>query len=126
MWQRCRSHSGIRGEAGSRSVARVPKPQCGGGTELLQTGFSPRSGGDGIRTHCLYIANVALYQLSYTPEGVITLAQCSPRYRIAAPRVIGLLFVVVALVNFTISHRAKLLDRGQFLTISTKWQRRLV
>ena len=27
-----------------------------------------RDGGDdGIRTHCLYIANVALYQLSYTP-----------------------------------------------------------
>jgi hypothetical protein len=25
-------------------------------------------GGDGIRTHGLYIANVALYQLSYTPE----------------------------------------------------------
>jgi hypothetical protein len=24
-------------------------------------------GGDGSRTHCLYIANVALYQLSYTP-----------------------------------------------------------
>src|SRR5664280_1371071 len=34
-----------------------------------------RRGGDGIRTHCLYIANVALYQLSYTPEGVPTLAQ---------------------------------------------------
>jgi Zn-dependent protease with chaperone function len=32
-------------------------------------------GGDGIRTHCLYIANVALYQLSYTPEEVSTLAQ---------------------------------------------------
>jgi hypothetical protein len=25
-------------------------------------------GGDGIRTHGLYIANVALYRLSYTPE----------------------------------------------------------
>ena len=30
-------------------------------------------GGDGIRTHDLYIANVALYQLSYTPEEVLTL-----------------------------------------------------
>ena len=28
------------------------------------------SGGDGIRTHGLYIANVALCQLSYTPGGV--------------------------------------------------------
>ena len=26
------------------------------------------SGGDGIRTHGLYIANVALCQLSYTPD----------------------------------------------------------
>jgi hypothetical protein len=40
--------------------------------------FSPLTwtfigGGDGIRTHCLYIANVALYQLSYTPEEVSSL-----------------------------------------------------
>ncbi len=27
-------------------------------------------GGDGSRTHDLYIANVALCQLSYTPEGL--------------------------------------------------------
>ncbi len=68
MWQRCRSHSGIRGEAGSRSVARVPKPQCGGGTELLQSGFSPLGGDDGDRTHDLRLAKPALYQLSYIPE----------------------------------------------------------
>ena len=33
-------------------------------------------GGDGIRTHGLYIANVALCQLSYTPVG-------APRYSMA-------------------------------------------
>ena len=35
---------------------------------------STLGGGDGIRTHGLYIANVALCQLSYTPEGATTLA----------------------------------------------------
>jgi len=44
-----------------------------------------RSGGDGIRTHCLYIANVALYQLSYTPEEVSTLAQRPTTLRLAIP-----------------------------------------
>jgi hypothetical protein len=42
-------------------------------------GFRNLRGGDGIRTHCLYIANVALYQLSYTPEEAPTLAQRPPR-----------------------------------------------
>ena len=37
--------------------------------------FRTLRGGDGIRTHCLYIANVALYQLSYTPEEGPTLPQ---------------------------------------------------
>jgi hypothetical protein len=44
-------------------------------------------GGDGIRTHCLYIANVALYQLSYTPEEVTTLAQRPAALRLAIPLV---------------------------------------
>jgi hypothetical protein len=43
-------------------------------------------GGDGIRTHCLYIANVALYQLSYTPEEVCILAQRAMTLRLAVPR----------------------------------------
>jgi hypothetical protein len=44
-----------------------------------------RSGGDGIRTHCLYIANVALYQLSYTPEEVTILTQRASTLRLAIP-----------------------------------------
>ena len=48
-------------------------------------GSRPIGGGDGIRTHCLYIANVALYQLSYTPEGVPTLAQGVAGGRFATP-----------------------------------------
>ena len=34
-------------------------------------GMSQVSGGDGSRTHDLYIANVALCQLSYTPERIL-------------------------------------------------------
>jgi len=45
-------------------------------------------GGDGIRTHCLYIANVALYRLSYTPEGVPTLPYGVTRSRVTTPRTI--------------------------------------
>jgi hypothetical protein len=36
------------------------------------------SGGDGIRTHGLYIANVALCQLSYTPDDR-QVSQCEGR-----------------------------------------------
>jgi hypothetical protein len=61
------------------------------------------SGGDGIRTHCLYIANVALYQLSYTPEEALTLAQRPTRLGLTLPAVVlvvlfvfGLVLVVVA------------------------------
>jgi hypothetical protein len=43
--------------------------------EVHQMGHRSLRGGDGIRTHCLYIANVALYQLSYTPEEVPSLAE---------------------------------------------------
>src|ERR1035437_4563876 len=61
-----------------------------------------RSGGDGIRTHCLYIANVALYQLSYTPEGVPTLAE-SVTTGLTAPlvveyRLVEGFFLVIRLV----------------------------
>jgi hypothetical protein len=56
-------------------------------------GSSTRSGGDGIRTHCLYIANVALYQLSYTPEEVTSLAQRPPTLRLAVPALSSLRFV---------------------------------
>ena len=52
----------------SAFLVRLFRQQCGSRTV-------PVGGGDGIRTHCLYIANVALYQLSYTPEEVSTLAQ---------------------------------------------------
>jgi hypothetical protein len=57
-------------------------------------GSKHRSGGDGIRTHCLYIANVALYQLSYTPEEALTLAQRPPRLGLTLPTV----FVVILFV----------------------------
>ena len=50
-----------------------------------QTGLRSIGGGDGIRTHCLYIANVALYQLSYTPEEVSTLPQGATRLGFALP-----------------------------------------
>ena len=66
-------------------------------------GPTSRSGGDGIRTHCLYIANVALYQLSYTPEEALTLAQRPARLGLTLPAVVfvfvfvfGLELVVVA------------------------------
>ncbi len=42
-------------------------------------------GGDGIRTHCLYIANVALYQLSYTPEETFSLTQGASTLWLAIP-----------------------------------------
>jgi hypothetical protein len=48
-------------------------------------GYAPVGGGDGIRTHCLYIANVALYQLSYTPEEVSTLPQGAAALGFALP-----------------------------------------
>ncbi len=57
----------------------------GGSTERDKT---PTGGGDGIRTHCLYIANVALYQLSYTPEGLPTLAQGVATW-LTTPRLVG-------------------------------------
>jgi hypothetical protein len=50
-------------------------------------------GGDGIRTHCLYIANVALYQLSYTPEEVSTLAEGLATLRLSAPLIFSLRLV---------------------------------
>gem|GEM_PF-2285398 len=61
----------------------------------------PRSGGDGIRTHCLYIANVALYQLSYTPEEVTTLAQGPAGLCFATPAgfTLWLVELVVVLVG---------------------------
>ena len=43
------------------------------------------SGGDGTRTHGLYIANVALYQLSYTPKGAVTLPKALLRPAAAGP-----------------------------------------
>jgi hypothetical protein len=54
----------------------VPRPQGDGGSELLQRDTGHIGGGDGIRTHDLYIANVALCQLSYTPDGMLTLPVC--------------------------------------------------
>jgi hypothetical protein len=48
-------------------------------------GATSIGGGDGIRTHCLYIANVALYQLSYTPEEVSTLPQGATTLGFALP-----------------------------------------
>ena len=51
-------------------------------------GSRSKGGGDGIRTHCLYIANVALYQLSYTPEEALTLAQRAARLGLTLPRVV--------------------------------------
>ena len=57
-------------------------------------GSRSKGGGDGIRTHCLYIANVALYQLSYTPEEALTLAQGPPRLGLTLPTV----FVVILFV----------------------------
>jgi hypothetical protein len=63
-------------------------------------GSTSLRGGDGIRTHCLYIANVALYQLSYTPEEVPTLAQRASGLTLPAVFVVffefGLVLVVVA------------------------------
>ena len=63
----------------------------------------PLRGGDGIRTHCLYIANVALYQLSYTPEEALTLAQRPARLGLTLPTIVlvilfvlGLVFILVA------------------------------
>jgi hypothetical protein len=58
-------------------------------------GSSSSSGGDGIRTHCLYIANVALYQLSYTPEEVPTLAQGAARLRFAPPTNVAIRFIEI-------------------------------
>ena len=48
-------------------------------TEQLQLVEVPFGGDDGIRTHDLYIANVALYQLSYTPKRGISLTRFMPR-----------------------------------------------
>lgn len=50
--------------------AKVPEPRCRSGAETPQRRRGSLSGGDGTRTHDPYIANVVLYQLSYTPEGV--------------------------------------------------------
>src|SRR5665213_1004511 len=45
-----------------QEVAKEPPPPLPASDCAFDLG-----GGDGSRTHCLYIANVALYQLSYTP-----------------------------------------------------------
>jgi hypothetical protein len=55
-------------------------------------------GGDGIRTHCLYIANVALYQLSYTPEEVITLAQGPTGLGLTLPAVVFVVLFILGLI----------------------------
>jgi hypothetical protein len=55
-------------------------------------------GGDGIRTHCLYIANVALYQLSYTPEEALTLAQRPTRLGLTLPAVVFVILFVFGLI----------------------------
>ena len=60
-------------------------------------GSRSKGGGDGIRTHCLYIANVALYQLSYTPEEAPTLAQGTSRLGLTLP---GVVFVVLFVFGF--------------------------
>ena len=42
---------------------------------LIRCGRSiTRSGGERTRTADFYVANVALYQLSYTPEGAVSVA----------------------------------------------------
>src|SRR5665213_2978991 len=58
-------------------------------------GSRPTGGGDGIRTHCLYIANVALYQLSYTPEEGSTLTQRSTWLELTLPTVVLIILFVV-------------------------------
>jgi hypothetical protein len=60
-------------------------------------------GGDGIRTHCLYIANVALYQLSYTPEEVPTLAERPSRLRLALPAVVLVILFELGLIAVLVS-----------------------
>jgi hypothetical protein len=68
-------HYDVNGDGGEYRVLRSTQTHCGltnrEETKGTQQGFP--GGGDGIRTHCLYIANVALYQLSYTPEEVSSL-----------------------------------------------------
>jgi hypothetical protein len=81
--------------AGPRSGTEVREPMIDirPGTSHSRTG--PIGGGDGIRTHCLYIANVALYQLSYTPEEVPTLAQGAAGLRFALPTNVAVIFVEI-------------------------------
>jgi hypothetical protein len=83
--QRSRSQSDTGPGAGPSSETEVSEPKCDRRAEPLHLGTSSIGGGDGIRTHCLYIANVALYQLSYTPEEVSTLPQRAMALGFALP-----------------------------------------
>ncbi len=59
MSDRCREVDGVTVPDGSRTVL----------IRVVNVQFTTPSGGEGTRTLGLYIANVALYQLSYTPGG---------------------------------------------------------
>jgi hypothetical protein len=75
----------VNGKEGGDGETEVPEPKWDRRAEPLQMGSGTIGGGDGIRTHCLYIANVALYQLSYTPEEVSTLPQGAMTLGFALP-----------------------------------------
>ena len=76
MSDRCREVDGVTVPDGSRTVL----------IRVVNVQFTTPSGGEGTRTLGLYIANVALYQLSYTP-GVTDEDSCPGRHRIQPARV---------------------------------------
>ena len=69
-------------------------------------------GGDGIRTHCLYIANVALYQLSYTPEEVSNFSPRPDGAGFALPAVVVVSLFVLGLELVVVVRRCHRRRRG--------------
>ena len=85
-WRECCHLAGLHRRLSHLSPEDSDRRHCAQAPDRLRPtivhyrGLRSTGGGDGIRTHCLYIANVALYQLSYTPaKGQFTRSRSGSR-----------------------------------------------